>query len=255
MKSCLYKIVVLINLFFPNIIFNQTQRSDIDEINLQDFLEKIDEVRAPSNSFCFDLEVVVKYNTKEEVSRYVVFVKDATKSLVKFTYPASEKGKKILMVENDMWISFPSTQKPIRISPQQRLVGDASNADIARVVYSIDYEIKKCSVEAIGENKYLRLELVAKTKSAPYGKIYLWVEKTTDTYCPIKAECFSSFDKLLKVVEYLEYQEIFGKRRPTLLKITSTLEKDKITFMKYTNFKLETLPENYFQKDYIKYLK
>lgn len=218
-----------------------------------DILKKIDEIRAPAESFSFDLEIIVKTKNEQKISKYTVYVNSATKSLVKFTYPAEDKGKIMLMVGNDMWMYFPTTQNPIRISPQQRLLGDVSNADAARVVYSIDYEVITSTRELINNFELLKLTLKPKTKNAAYGEILLWVD--TETYKPYKAEYYSSFQKLLKTVQYKEYQEILGNQRPTLLEIYSEFSKDKITLMKYSNFKLETLPDKYFRKEYLKYVK
>lgn len=219
----------------------------------EDILRRVDEIRAPAEDFSFDLEINVEEKDRKDVRKYRVMVKDATKTLVKFVYPPTEKGKVMLMVGNDIWMHFPTTQRSIRLSPQQRLSGDASNADVARVVYSYDYKVRSVSEGRLGDIEVYKLELTTKTKNAPYGRILLWVEKYT--YKPLVAEHYSHFVKLLKKAHYENYKEILGKERPTQLRIHSELHKDRVTIMKYSNFKLEKFPESYFQKEYLKYMK
>ena len=36
------------------------------------------------------------------------------------------------MLGDDMWVYLPDTSRPIRITPLERLSGDASNGDVAR---------------------------------------------------------------------------------------------------------------------------
>ena len=63
----------------------------------------------------------------------------ATSSVVEFVAPATEKGKFLLMLRDAMWIYMPSARRPIRISPLQRLMGQASNGDVARTNFTVDY--------------------------------------------------------------------------------------------------------------------
>ena len=93
------------------------------------------------------------------------------------------------MIDNNMWIYFPSTRQPIRISPAQQLLGQVSNADVARVVYSIDYKAESVEEDTAGTDKLLKLTLKAKTEGAAYGSIKLWMNK--DSYKLNKAEFYT----------------------------------------------------------------
>ena len=75
---------------------------------------------------------------KEEGS-FGTSIKGDDKTLVKFMN-ADVKGQYLLMLEDAMWIYMPNTRKPIRITPLQRLLGNASNGDVARTRYAGDYE-------------------------------------------------------------------------------------------------------------------
>ena len=77
-------------------------------------------------------------NELKEEGVFDVDIKGMDKTLVKFLN-ADVKGQYLLMVDDDMWIYMPNTRKPIRITPLQRLMGNASNGDVARTHYAQDY--------------------------------------------------------------------------------------------------------------------
>lgn len=219
----------------------------------ENILQIVDEIRAPGKDFSVDLTIITRRNGKENTYMYKVSVKDGTKSLVRFIYPASEKGKIMLMEENDIWMYFPTTNKPIRLSPQQRLIGDVSNGDVARVTYSIDYFVSTMTIVKVNSKITRRLELLPKTKAAAYGKIILYVEE--ETYRPYKAQFYSMFGKLLKTAYYRDYKEILGRDRPTELIIHDEIQKNRLSIMRYSNFGKETLPATCFSKEYLKYVR
>jgi len=59
-------------------------------------------------------------------------------SLVTFLSP-KEKGQVLLMRGDDMWLYLPAVSRGVRITAMQRLLGNASNGDVARLRYAIDY--------------------------------------------------------------------------------------------------------------------
>src|SRR2546426_10229428 len=87
-------------------------------------LQKVDLIRAPAQSFTFDLTLTIySGSTITSVNRFSVRVKDAEKSLVRFTEPPKIKGRAILMNGENTWIYIPGTRGALRISAQQRLLG------------------------------------------------------------------------------------------------------------------------------------
>jgi hypothetical protein len=55
-----------------------------------------------------------------------VFVQDQHRSLVLMRSPA-EQGQKVLMLGDDFWLLMPGSQRALRITPMQKLLGDASH--------------------------------------------------------------------------------------------------------------------------------
>ena len=153
------------------------------------------------------------------------------------------------MLDNNMWMYFPKSRQPIRISPAQQLLGNVSNADVARVVYNIDYKAESVEEETSGTDKLLRLFLKAKTEGAAYGSIKLWLHK--DSYKLNKAEFYTLAGRLLKTTYYKGYKQLLGKDRPTFLEVHDAVKKDEITTMEYLSMKIEDTPDNYFQRAFM----
>src|SRR3954453_16655391 len=102
-------------------------------------LAKVDAGRNPLNSFSADVAIPSTSGSETESSRFLVYGKGSDRSVVEFVAPATEKAKFLLMLRDAMWIYMPATSRPIRISPLQRLMGQASNGDVARTNFAVDY--------------------------------------------------------------------------------------------------------------------
>ncbi|XJI59333.1 outer membrane lipoprotein-sorting protein (plasmid) [Escherichia coli] len=127
--------IFLLLLLFPTA--SVTAESPELTLSPEKILTRVDTIRAPGSDFIFT--VTADVNNGEVMSEYTVKVNNSTKSLVLYTKPVKNKGRVILLDDRNMWIYIPGTSRAMRISPQQQLVGAASNADISRVVFNIDY--------------------------------------------------------------------------------------------------------------------
>jgi hypothetical protein len=52
----------------------------------------------------------------------------------------AERGQKLLMQGDDFWLMMPASQRPLRITPMQKLLGEASTGDIATMTWGEDYD-------------------------------------------------------------------------------------------------------------------
>ena len=190
-------------------------------------------------------------NLKEE-GVFDVSIKGMDKTLVKFLN-ADVKGQYLLMVEDDMWIYMPNTRKPIRITPLQRLMGNASNGDVARTRYAQDYTAAFNREENIDGFQCYVLELNAKRDGATYKRIDYWITKAT--FRPLKAEIYLISGKHYKTIHFDSYEEIQGRTLLTQLTITDRLREGRTTIMKYTGYTSKEIPEKYFNKDYLEKLR
>lgn len=75
----------------------------------------------------------------EKTNQYDVYVRENRESLVLFQ-SATEAGQKMLMLGDNYWLLMPKSRRPIRITPMQKLLGEASVGDISTLTWSDDYQ-------------------------------------------------------------------------------------------------------------------
>jgi outer membrane lipoprotein-sorting protein len=207
-------------------------------------LARADVFRNPIESFSVDVDLTsFTPDGKSERSRFRVFGKGSDRSIVEFTFPQSEKGKCLLMLRDAMWIYMPTASRPIRISPLQRLMGQASNGDVARTSFLVDYDAKSVADDADA----FVLELVAKDPSVAYSHVRLWIDKTS--YEPRRADFYVVSGKLIKRATYRQFGTMAGQRVVTEIEIDDLLRIGNRTVMHYANLTPRQNPETMFTKD------
>jgi len=214
---------------------------------------KADAIRTPKGSH--ELEATVtsfEGETKKSENGYKVYVKDLDHSLVEFRSPASEKGKSLLMVEEDLWIYLPNVKKPVRIPLQQRLVGDVSNGDMARANFANDYTATLSGTDKVNGIDVDVLELVATSPKKTYNKIRYWVSKSD--FRPVQAEFFTVSGQSLKTVTFEDFRSEAGAVRPMRLVFRDTVNKNKKSILEFKSMTRKTFDDNMFTKDYMKTL-
>jgi len=241
--SFLFSILVL----FP--VFSLAAVNSADEI-----VSKADEVRSPQLDYTVDVKVTsINPEGTQRSSAYEVLVKGKEKTIIKTLSPEADRGRTLLMLGKDLWAFLPDVSKPIRISLQQRLLGEVANGDIARANFSGDYTAKLLRTEKIDGQEYHVLELTAISDEVTYNKVVYWVRK--DNLNPFKAEFHAVSGRLLKTCSYEDYRVLAGKKRPSRLVLTDPLVKGRMSIIRYENMKAQDLPDKFFTKDHMKKLK
>lgn len=154
----------------------------------------------------------------------------------------------------DLWFYDPGTKSSVRISPQQRLMGEASNGDVITVNFARDYRATYGGEETIadGERKQRRshkLLLAAATDDATYAAIELWVD--AENRRPIKARFLADSGRLLKTAYYRRFQPQLGAERPTETVIIDGLNPQQVTLVRLSDFAARNIPVTWFQRDYL----
>lgn len=211
-------------------------------------LRKVDAYRMPLDSFSIDVELTAYTpHDKPESSKFRVFGKGTDRSVVEFVAPATEKGKLMLMLRDAMWIYMPSASRPIRISPLQRLMGQASNGDVARTSFTVDYVPKSVSDGEFEGHKAFVLDLGANDSDIAYSRVQLWIDKAT--YEPLRADFYVVSGKLIKRALYREYGTMAGRHVITGIEILDLLRPGYRTVMRYSNLMARENPDRMFTKD------
>ena len=175
-------------------------------------------------------------------------------SLIRFVLPARDAGKLMLKNGNDMWFYDPTNKASVRLSPQQRLLGQASNGDVATVNLAKDYKATLAGEEEVqdGERKTRKAHKLALTAANPdvtYASIEMWVDAENNR--PIKARFFAESERLLKTVYYRKFQSQLGAERPTESVIIDGLNPQSVTLMRFSDYAARTIPETWMQRDYL----
>lgn len=220
----------------------------------EEILKKADEVRNPQLDYTVEVIVTnIKPDKKNVEMKYEVLVKGRDKTIIKTLEPASNRGTSLLMVNYDLWVFLPTISQPLRISLQQRLIGEVANGDIARANFSGDYGPKILKIENINGKEHYVLELIAKDERVTYHKVIFWVQK--DNFHPLKAEFYAVSGRILKTCKYENYKKLAGKLRPTRLVLIDALKPTHQSLIEYDDMKVISLPEKWFTKDHLKKIK
>jgi outer membrane lipoprotein-sorting protein len=206
-------------------------------------LARSDAYRNPLTSFSIDVELTSFEKVKSTTSRFRVYGKGSERSVVEFLAPAADKGKYLLMLRDAMWIYLPSASRPIRISPLQRLMGQASNGDVARTSFTVDYVAS--GVTEDGSNWVVTLD--AKDPSLSYKRVLLWIDRTS--YEPQRADFYVASGKLLKRAHYRQLGTMSGRRTITEIEIEDLLRTGNRTVMRYSNLVARDNPDGMFSRD------
>ena len=154
----------------------------------QDIVVASDKVRNPGKPFRLTstLQEYVAGKPRDRVVLTVYAKEDAQtrqfKNLVRYVEPPRDAGKMVLLDGTRMWFYDPASRVSIRISPQQRLVGQASNGDVVTVNLARDYRATIAGEETLKDadrqnRACWRLELAAATEDAIYSRIEYGVER------------------------------------------------------------------------------
>lgn len=169
--------------------------ADVDAI-----LKKADAFRLSDASAQVETLVqTFKNGQPDKEKRYQVLIRPGGKSLILFRSPG-ETGQKVLMSGDDYWLLLPGSARPMRITPLQKLLGDAATGDIATMTWSGDYSgVVKGEVTVDGL-PCLELELTATRKSLSYQRVVLQVAKNDSR--PVHADLYAASGRRLKQARY-----------------------------------------------------
>jgi hypothetical protein len=226
----------------------------------QAILSASDAIRNPDKPFGLTVTLVEYRNGRQTDSTTLgVYSKaDANsgqfRSLIRFVAPARDANKLMLKNGNDLWFYDPSSKASIRLSPQQRLLGQAANGDVVTVNLAKDYQAQLAAEENIQDGDRqtrhcYKLALAAVSPDVTYHRIEMWLDASSNR--PVKARFYTESGQLLKSAYYRRYQAQLGVERPTETVIIDGLDPNWVTVMRYTEYAWREVPEAWLQRDYL----
>ncbi|TAK67977.1 MAG: outer membrane lipoprotein-sorting protein [Betaproteobacteria bacterium] len=228
--------------------------------NAQAILAASDAIRNPGKPFALSVTLVEYRNAKQTDSNTLSVYSKADadsgqfRSLIRFVAPARDANKLMLKNGNDLWFFDPSSKASIRLSPQQRLLGQAANGDVVTVNLAKDYQAQVAAEESVldGDRQNRRcykLALAAMSADVTYHHIEMWLD--TSSSRPVKARFYTESGQLLKTAYYRRYQPQLGVERPTETVIIDGLDPNWVTVMRFSDYAWREVPEVWLQRDYL----
>lgn len=256
-QSLIYLVILTFSLI------TQLKAFCADENNpaAQTIIERSDSVRNPDKPFQMNTRLTEYVNgleRNEVILGIYSKIDEASgqfKNLVSYIEPPRDRGKTVLMDGTTMWFYDPSSKTSVRISPQQRLLGQASEGDVVTVNLARDYSAKIVeSEETINDADHLpkkcwHIDLSPINDSAIYGRVEYWVEKYS--YRPVKGKFYSDSGRLLKIAYYHKYVEILDSMRPSETIIIDAVNSKLVTTMNTYGHKAKDIPDSWYHRDFL----
>jgi outer membrane lipoprotein-sorting protein len=230
----------------------------------EDVIAASDRVRNPDQPFRLT-NTLVEYVRGQQRNRVVLVIyareDKATRqfgNLVRYVDPPRDTGKMVLLNGPNLWFYDPASKASVRLSPQQRLIGQASIGDVLTVNLARDYASKVVGDEKLQdadrkERDCWHLEMTASTPEALYSRIEFWIER--GTYRSVKAKFYSDSGRLLKIAYFRKYEQQLGSVRPTETVIIDSVDSSLVTIVTSSDYRYQSIPEAWFQRDYLPRLK
>ncbi|MFK7823294.1 MAG: outer membrane lipoprotein-sorting protein [Oligoflexales bacterium] len=207
------------------------------KIDAAAILKEADAIRNPKEDF--QMLVTIQSSGGEE-KEFKVMTKGNNRTIVETLAPRRDKGRDLLMVDENMWVFIPNLKRTVRVSLNQKLSGEAANGDISRMRWAMDYAAKIVGSDV----KSWTLLLEANKKGLTYEKIIAFVEK--GSFRPLGAKYLTKSGKVLKDAEFKAYKLLAGKVRPSQIVIKDAIKKGKFSTIVIKEMSVKSLPSSKF---------
>jgi outer membrane lipoprotein-sorting protein len=219
-----------------------------------------DNVRNPNSSFRSTIRLTEYIQGRErDHDTLLVFSKadPATqqfRNLVQYAEPARDAGKRVLLDGRSLWFFDPASKQSVRISPQQRLIGQAAVGDVLTVNLGADYTPTLLGTESMldatrVERRCWHLDLQAANDRAVYTHVDYWVEQ--GTFNPVKEKLYSDSGRLLKIAYFRNFSQRLGAVRPIEQIIIDAVDTSLATTAALSDDAFQDVPDVWFQRDYL----
>jgi len=222
--------------------------SPVKAFDVKTLLKEADAFRLNADAMRVETEVrVFKYGKLDKTRLYNVYVKPGRRSVVVMRSPA-ERGQKMLMLGDDFWLVLPSSQRPLRITPMQKLLGDASTGDIASLTWAEDYDGQVIGEAVVEGVPCIRLDITGQRKGVSYARIVLSLAKSDRS--PVHAELYVASDKLAKEATF-RFGTVAGQKVVNTMVLTDRLQNERVTEVHYLSRTSKALPDEYYNPAFL----
>jgi outer membrane lipoprotein-sorting protein len=243
--------VILILIMLSSYLYGQTLFLTGLEI-----LQKIDE-----NEFYKTIEytgnMIIHIDDEVRTKKMTTQAKtEGQKALVEFTNP-EDYGTKYLMIENELWIYFPSEEEIVKISGhmlKEGMMGSDFSYEDALEANKIaeKYEVTIAGQDTLKGHACWVLKLNAKVKNVPYYSRKMWVDQ--ELFIPWKEEMYAKSGRLLKEMNVLEIEQFGTRYFPVKSEMVNKLRKNSKTVFELEDIAFDVdLPDYMFSIRYLQH--
>lgn len=195
-----------------------------DAAQVKEILQRIDQTRQPSGGSELQVVLTSEQDGREVDSDDYLIRSDGTGNALLTMQNREKRGQKILNTREGIWIYFPKTRRPLRLTAVQQLHGQASVGDVLRTRWSEEYKVAAIgnSAETIDGRPCYRITLEAAMEDATYRKIELYLSE--NKFDAVKADMYSFGGKLIKTAHYGESTRIGQYQLISSTRIVSALD-------------------------------
>ncbi|MCO7224335.1 outer membrane lipoprotein-sorting protein [Pleionea sp. CnH1-48] len=238
----------------PQTALSESVKTDSDistDLSVEERLKRADSYRfslSPTKTVTYVHEYEQEKLEKTQV--YEVFTKPGKGSLAVFK-SASQAGQKVLMQDEKFWVFMPRTRRPIRISPMQKLLGDAAVGDLTTLSWSESYNATLAmpsNEEMLNKSDEISMLLEAKVKGVSYQKIELVVDASTSF--PLRAKFYLKSGKLAKVAQFVR-GELNEQAWVTEMVLENSVVASKKTIMQTVSAEVVDIPDKLFNPSFL----
>lgn len=183
----------------------------------------IDALRQPQGSLEIGATISTLQNGREIDSDRYAIQSDGGGNALLLMLNVDKRGQKILNTGAGVWMYFPKTRRPIRLTALQQLHGSASVGDILQVRWNQAYTVGAVgpATDINGQACQL-IRLDAASDSSAYARIDLYVDAVRHE--PVKADLYTFGGKLLKSAWYDAPALVGGRRIIARTRIATALD-------------------------------
>jgi hypothetical protein len=223
-----------------------SSQNNAGDSSINKILALVDQYRGLERSYIADLAIKYYENKREKSGNtfkiMIRFHNDQRDILLRYLTPETDFNNLILSRDNKMWVYTRKTSRPIPISIQQRLLGDASIGDVLDVDLRNRYA---GTIENQGKTSLIKLSAIV--NDALYDKVNLTIDAVTCR--PVQADFQTRTGKLLKQLRFLTFTKVNGKEIASRMEILDKVETARVTSIFFSGFRFSNLPASYFEKD------
>lgn len=204
-----------------------------------ELLKKYDAVMGPTNFEAMSLMTSSREDGSQRTYKMKILKSGDDRFRAWFHEPAAVRGQEMLRQGDNLWVYMPNLKRAVRLANRDSFQGgDFNNADVLRVNYTADYT-GTVQADAATPDAWL-LELKAKSSSAAYDRIKLWLRKSDSQ--PIKGEYYTSSGKMLRSAEFSDYKDFGGLKRPAKVMMRNMLVPKRFSVMVMESLNTKVAP-------------